>query len=250
MKLTAADLLELGVVDKVIPEPEGGAQADPGAEAPQPRPVGRGAPGHGQDRGEGPEHRVGRQPCSPGAARSPQPEDEEHAEGGREDKSLLGGKGANLAEMTRIGIPVPPGFTLTTEVCRYYLRDNRYPEGLTQQVAEAIRRLEDELGKKKILENYLNITFFGEQAYGVEAASQRYFSKHAKDLDLDQAALLAGLVQSPTQYDPIKDEPTALRRRNTVLERMAQLGDISQSEANKAIAKLVSIMKMRPGRPQ
>jgi pyruvate,orthophosphate dikinase len=70
------------------------------------------------------------------------------AEGGREDKSLLGGKGANLAEMTRIGIPVPPGFTLTTDVCRYYLRDNRYPAGLTEQVTDAVRRLEAETGKQ------------------------------------------------------------------------------------------------------
>jgi pyruvate,orthophosphate dikinase len=69
------------------------------------------------------------------------------AEGGREDKSLLGGKGANLAEMTRIGIPVPPGFTLTTDVCRFYLRDKRYPDGLTVQVADAIRRLEKDTGK-------------------------------------------------------------------------------------------------------
>ncbi len=53
-------------------------------------------------------------------------------------------------------------------------------------------QVEEELGKRKILQNYLNITFFGQQAYGVEAASQRYFSKHAKDLTLDESALLAG----------------------------------------------------------
>ncbi|HEX6694952.1 MAG TPA: pyruvate, phosphate dikinase [Longimicrobiales bacterium] len=70
------------------------------------------------------------------------------ADGGREDKSLLGGKGANLAEMTRIGIPVPQGFTLTTEVCRFYLRDSRYPEGLTEQVGQAVRRLEEDTGKQ------------------------------------------------------------------------------------------------------
>jgi pyruvate,orthophosphate dikinase len=70
-----------------------------------------------------------------------------HADGGREDKALLGGKGANLAEMTRIGIPVPPGFTITTEVCRLYLRDQRYPEGITQQVADSVRRLESDTGK-------------------------------------------------------------------------------------------------------
>jgi hypothetical protein len=53
------------------------------------------------------------------------------ADGGREDKSLLGGKGANLAEMTRIGIPVPPGFTITTEVCRLYLQGPALPGGIT-----------------------------------------------------------------------------------------------------------------------
>ncbi|MFF3989228.1 transglycosylase domain-containing protein [Streptomyces sp. NPDC001601] len=95
-------------------------------------------------------------------------------------------------------------------------------------------QLEEKLGKKKILENYLNITFFGEQAYGIEAASQRYFSQHAKDLNLQQSALLAGIVQSPSRYDPVNDEAEATKRRNVVLERMAQLGDISQAEADKA----------------
>ncbi|MFI7499019.1 transglycosylase domain-containing protein [Streptomyces sp. NPDC049687] len=95
-------------------------------------------------------------------------------------------------------------------------------------------QVEEELGKKKILENYLNITFFGEQAYGVEAASQRYFSTHAKDLTLPQAALLAGIVQSPSRYDPVNDAAEATRRRNVVLQRMAEVGDISEAEAAKA----------------
>ncbi|WP_340377269.1 transglycosylase domain-containing protein [Streptomyces sp. SS7] len=95
-------------------------------------------------------------------------------------------------------------------------------------------QVEEELGKKKILENYLNITFFGEQAYGVEAASQRYFSTHAKDLTLPQAALLAGIVQSPSRYDPVNDATEATKRRNTVLQRMAEVGDISEAEAAKA----------------
>ncbi|GAA5056588.1 transglycosylase domain-containing protein [Streptomyces similanensis] len=95
-------------------------------------------------------------------------------------------------------------------------------------------QVEQDLGKKKILENYLNITFFGEQAYGVEAAAQRYFSTHAKDLTLPQAALLAGIVQSPSRYDPVNDEAEATKRRNTVLQRMAEVGDVSQAEADKA----------------
>ncbi|WP_371555843.1 transglycosylase domain-containing protein [Streptomyces longwoodensis] len=113
-------------------------------------------------------------------------------------------------------------------------------EATQQTLGRKIRELkyaiqvEEELGKKKILENYLNITFFGEQAYGVEAASQRYFSQHAKDLTLPQAALLAGIVQSPTFYDPMNEPEQATERRNVVLERMAELGDVSQAEADAA----------------
>ncbi|NKQ24652.1 transglycosylase domain-containing protein [Streptomyces galbus] len=109
-----------------------------------------------------------------------------------------------------------------------------------QTIGRKIRELkyaiqvEEELGKKKILENYLNITFFGQQAYGVEAAAQRYFSKHAKDLNLQESALLAGIVQSPSVYDPINDPKQATLRRNIVLERMAELGDVSQAEADAA----------------
>jgi pyruvate, orthophosphate dikinase len=69
-----------------------------------------------------------------------------HADGGREDKALLGGKGANLAEMTRLGIPVPPGFTITTEVCRLYLRDKRYPEGSRGGGRRTVQRLEADTG--------------------------------------------------------------------------------------------------------
>ncbi|MBT2411587.1 transglycosylase domain-containing protein [Streptomyces sp. ISL-12] len=109
-----------------------------------------------------------------------------------------------------------------------------------QTIGRKIRELkyaiqvEEELGKKKILENYLNITFFGQQAYGVEAASQRYFSKHAKDLTLPESALLAGIVQSPSRYDPVNDEAEATKRRNVVLARMAEVGDISEAEAAEA----------------
>ncbi|MET9733494.1 transglycosylase domain-containing protein [Streptomyces sp. NPDC006458] len=95
-------------------------------------------------------------------------------------------------------------------------------------------QVEEELGKKKILENYLNITFFGQQAYGVEAAAQRYFSKNAKNLKLQEAALLAGIVQSPSRFDPINDETEATKRRNIVLQRMAEVGDVSQAQADKA----------------
>src|ERR1700710_1261620 len=72
----------------------------------------------------------------------------EFTEGGKDEKALLGGKGANLAEMTRLGLPVPPGFTVTTEACRAYLEDGREPAALRVQVTMALRRLEDQIGRR------------------------------------------------------------------------------------------------------
>ncbi|MGA5289908.1 transglycosylase domain-containing protein [Streptomyces pseudogriseolus] len=114
-----------------------------------------------------------------------------------------------------------------------------------QELKYAIQ-VEEELGKKKILENYLNITFFGQQAYGVEAASQRYFSKPAKDLDLQESALLAGIVQSPSRYDPVNDEAEAKKRRNVVLKRMAEVGDISPEQAAEAMRSPLDLKVSRP----
>jgi membrane peptidoglycan carboxypeptidase len=121
-----------------------------------------------------------------------------------------------------------------------------------QTIGRKIRELkyaiqvEDKLGKKRILSNYLNITYFGQQAYGVEAASQRYFSKPAKDLQVQEAALLAGIVQSPSRYDPVNDTQEATKRRNVVLQRMAETHDITQAEATEAKEKPLGLKVSRP----
>ncbi|MPV37241.1 pyruvate, phosphate dikinase [Georgenia subflava] len=70
------------------------------------------------------------------------------SEGDKDQKDLLGGKGANLAEMTKIGLPVPPGFTITTEACRAYMRDGHVPPELRVEVTMAIREIEDTLGRR------------------------------------------------------------------------------------------------------
>src|SRR5437762_3182482 len=68
-------------------------------------------------------------------------------EGNKDQKDLLGGKGANLAEMTRLGLPVPPGFTITTDACRQYLASGKEPPELRVQVTRALRHLEDQVGR-------------------------------------------------------------------------------------------------------
>jgi pyruvate,orthophosphate dikinase len=70
-----------------------------------------------------------------------------HADGGKEQKELLGGKGANLGEMTQIGVPVPPGFTITAEACRHYMEHRDLPDGVRDQVRESIRKVEEAAGK-------------------------------------------------------------------------------------------------------
>ncbi|MFF8534227.1 transglycosylase domain-containing protein [Streptomyces sp. SAS_267] len=148
--------------------------------------------------------------------------------------------------------------TLTQQLVKNYFVEEagddptKVAEATQQTIGRKIRelkyaiQLEEKLGKKKILENYLNITFFGEQAYGVEAASQRYFSKPAKKLNLQESALLAGIVQSPSRYDPVNDEEEAVKRRNTVLQRMAEVHDISQEQADAAKATKLGLHVSRP----
>ena len=83
--------------------------------------------------------------------------------------------------------------------------------------------MEKKLSKDQILERYLNIAYYGDQTYGVQAAATHYFGIDAKDLNLEQSALLAGLVQSPSVTDPVNYTAAALQRRNVVLNRVLQL---------------------------
>src|SRR3954451_12113648 len=70
------------------------------------------------------------------------------AEGNKDQKQLLGGKGANLAEMTNLGLPVPPGFTISTDACRAYLENGKEPDGLAEEVTEHLHALEATMGKR------------------------------------------------------------------------------------------------------
>jgi membrane peptidoglycan carboxypeptidase len=97
--------------------------------------------------------------------------------------------------------------------------------------------LEKKMTKDQILEGYLNLVYYGDQAYGVEAASQHYFSVSASKLSLSQAALLAGLTQNPGTTDPVNFPERSLTRRNVVLDRMYSLGTITEKDWTAAKAR-------------
>ncbi|RNM14650.1 penicillin-binding protein [Nocardioides pocheonensis] len=106
---------------------------------------------------------------------------------------------------------------------------------------------EKNYSKDWILERYLNIAYFGDGTYGIQSASRHYFSKDASELTTAEAALLGGLVKNPVGYDPTTFPDRALSRRNTVLNRMAAAGDISQAEADQLAATDLGL-KVSPSR--
>jgi membrane peptidoglycan carboxypeptidase len=146
------------------------------------------------------------------------------------------------------------GSTLTQQLVKQtLLQTATTPEerrAATQQdVARKLREarlalaLEETYSKDEILTRYLNIVYFGEGAYGIQAAAQKYFSVNAIDLTLPQAAMLAGLVQSPTNDDPITQPENAANRRNQVLQRMNTLGHITDQELADISAQPVAVVE-------
>jgi membrane peptidoglycan carboxypeptidase len=107
--------------------------------------------------------------------------------------------------------------------------------------------LEKKFTKEQILEGYLNIVFFNSDAYGVEAAARYFFSSTAKDLTLPQSALLAGLVNSPTFYNPALNPDKSVVRRDQVLGEMLRQGKITQVEHDQAVATPIEL-KISPER--
>ncbi|OAT79380.1 transglycosylase domain-containing protein [Desulfotomaculum copahuensis] len=105
-----------------------------------------------------------------------------------------------------------------------------------QQMILAVM-LEQRYTKQEILEMYLNKIYFGEGAYGIQAAAETYFNKPAGQLDYVQGAVLAGLVQAPSAYDPFNNPGAATARRNLVLDNMARYGMLTPEQANRGKAR-------------
>ena len=107
-------------------------------------------------------------------------------------------------------------------------------------------KLEEKYSKEKIIEFYCNTNFYHNNCYGIEAAAQYYFGKSAKDVELDEAAVLVGLSNNPTKYDPIKYPDNCIDKRNRVIDQMVQLGYVSYSEGEKSKTKKLILALKRP----
>jgi membrane peptidoglycan carboxypeptidase len=104
--------------------------------------------------------------------------------------------------------------------------------------------------KQSILDNYLNIAFFGENAYGIQVAAETYFNKPASKLSLGESALLVGLLRAPSAYDPFVNRQAALQRRNEVLQNLVSIGKLSQAAADKEKATPIALATKQPPRVQ
>ena len=130
--------------------------------------------------------------------------------------------------------------TITQQLAR-----NSFPLGgktFNRKFLEAAMafRIEMEMSKEQILELYMNRIYFGSGLYGVEAASQSYFGCPASDMDLSQAALLAGLIRSPNRFSPLNNMDASITQRNVVLGRMVELGSITRAQLEKAEEEIIT----------
>jgi penicillin-binding protein 1A len=136
----------------------------------------------------------------------------------------------------RAGRAAQGGSTLTQQLARqsFLTFDKTFRRKLKEAVLAF--RLEHEFTKDQILEMYLNKVYFGDGLYGVEAASLGFFGKHARDLDVPEAAMLAGLVKSPSTYAPTVSLDRAIARRNVVLQAMRDTQAIDRVTYERAVA--------------
>jgi len=152
-------------------------------------------------------------------------------------KALLRAAYVNATE----GRVVEGGSTITQQLVKQLYVGSE--ESLSRKVKEAYLafQLERKLTKEQILTKYLNTVYFGNGAYGVQAAAQTYFDEDAGNLTLAQAALLAGVIRAPVDYDPVVHPTHAHKRRNRVLDAMLEQGMIDQGARDAAAGRPVEL---------
>ncbi len=177
---------------------------------------------------------------------SSMPRDLRLATVGIEDERFYKHKGVDYGAIVRAGVKniesgttVQGGSTITQQLVRaLYIKDPKRNFDRKIREAKLASELEKEHSKTWILRGYLNSvpygTVNGRTAIGVEAASSTFFNKHARNLTLAESALLAGLPQAPSQYNPFRNPSAALERRNEVLDKMVEKGWLSRADAQAA----------------
>ena len=149
---------------------------------------------------------------------------------------------AVFANITNKGV-AEGGSTITQQLAKNaYLTQDRTYKRKIQEVFLALQ-LERKYTKDEILELYLNQIYFGQGAYGVQAAARTYFGKDVKDLDLNECAMLAGIPKSPNYFSPLNNLQAAQERKAVVLDQMAKYGYISSSTAAKTKAESLNLVK-------
>jgi penicillin-binding protein 1A len=171
-------------------------------------------------------------------------EDQRFFDHGGVDVIRIGGA---LWRNLRDGWGTQGGSTITQQLARqsFLTREKTLRRKLREVVVSA--RLETRFSKEQILEFYLNKVYFGDGLYGVEAASLGYFGKHAADLDVGEAALLAGLVKAPSAYAPTVSLDRAVARRNAALEAMRSTGAIDEAAYQGAVGRGVELRDVLRG---
>ncbi|HVM01779.1 MAG TPA: PBP1A family penicillin-binding protein, partial [Acidimicrobiales bacterium] len=162
--------------------------------------------------------------------------------GGVNLRSTLRALVANVSS----GEVVQGGSTITQQLVKNALLT---PEkSVDRKVKEAVLavRLEDRLSKEEILERYLNIVYFGNGAYGLQAAAETYFNSRVERLTVGQAALLAGIIRNPQGYEPVKNPAVARQRRDLVVRQMVANGHLSAAEADRVRAEPVPTQVFKP----
>jgi penicillin-binding protein 1A len=170
-----------------------------------------------------------------------------------EDSRFFSHKGVDLRAVARAmrrnaeaGEVKEGGSTITQQYVKNVLLDPKKTVHRKMREAVMAIQLERTHTKEAILEGYLNRIYFGNGAYGVQAAAQLYFHKPASDVTLAEGALLAGLIQAPESYDPYTAPDAALGRRQVVLHRMGELGSAPEADITAAEAAPLGVGTKKP----
>jgi membrane peptidoglycan carboxypeptidase len=182
-----------------------------------------------------------------------------------EDRRFLSHHGVDMRGLIRSAVSTSGGDTQGgSTLTMQYVKQIRYyqagddPKKQADAIAQNLnRKIEDAKcalyiegtrheSKAQILDNYLNIAFFGENSYGIETAARTYFDKTTSQLTLPESAMLVGLLRAPTQYDPFINPDAARGRRDEVLQNLVSVGDLTQVEADKYKATPVSLATTAP----